>query len=65
MTQQNLEKEKNLQKVKEVALKLRDVLTEYGYPLDIDVQHYDVTSIGDTEVRCVYDIFINSTRKVL
>lgn len=37
MTQQNLEKEKNLQKVKEVALKLRDVLTEYGYPLDIDV----------------------------
>lgn len=65
MTQQNLEKEKNLQKVKEVALKLRDVLTEYGYHLDIDVQHYDVTSIGDTEVRCVYDIIIRSTRRVL
>lgn len=65
MTQQNLEKEKNLQKVKEVALKLRDVLTEYGYPLDIDVQHYDVTSIGEAEARYVYDIIIRSTRRVL
>ena len=65
MTDKILEKEKNLQKVKEAALKFRDTLTEYGYPLEVDVQHYDVTSIGAAEVRCVYDIFITDTRKVL
>lgn len=65
MTQQILEKEENLQKVKEAALKFRDALTEYGYPLNVDVRYYDVTPIGDKEVRCVYDISIHSARQVL
>lgn len=65
VTQQILEKEENLQKVKEAAVKFRDALTEYGYPLDVDVRHYDVTSISEAEARYVYDIIIRSTRRVL